>query len=393
MPHYPYLIVGGGIAADAAVRGIRQIDPDREIAILGSEPHPPYDRPPLSKELWKGGSLESIWRGTEALGVRLHLGRTATRLDPSGCEVHDDRGDRYTFDSLLLATGGTPRRIPGSPGEVIYFRTLEDYHRLRSAAERGGRFAVIGGGFIGSEIAAALRTNGLEVLMIFEEPAIAWRTLPPDLAHSLNRLYAARGIELWTGESVAAIEKQGDGLTIRTRSGRSAQVSGIVAGLGIEPNVGLARAAGLPVADGIQVDEALRAGHPHIYAAGDVAGIPSPALGRRLRVEHEDNANASGVHAGRAMAGEPAPYRHLAYFYSDLFDLSYEAVGELEPGSTQLLADWREPLREGVVYYLRGGRVRGVLLWNVRAKVRAARRIIEQEAPVRPDELIGRLVG
>jgi NADPH-dependent 2,4-dienoyl-CoA reductase/sulfur reductase-like enzyme len=167
-------------------------------------------------------------------------------------------------------------------------------------------------------------------------------------------------------------------------------VDGVVAGIGIEQNVALARAAGLEVGDGVVVDTLLRTSHPDIYAAGDVASFSNPALGTRMRVEHEDNANTMGRHAGRNMAGEQAPYDHLPFFYSDLFDLGYEAVGELD-ARLEIVADWKEPFREGVQYYLRDGRVRGVLLWNVWEQVDAARRLIAAPGPFRAEDLVGRL--
>lgn len=389
--HYPYLIIGGGIAADAAARGIRDLDAERPIGMIAAEPHPPYDRPPLSKELWKGGSIEKIWRGTEEFGVELHLGRAAQALDPLAREVRDDRGTIYSFDSLLLATGGTPRRLPRSAEEVVYFRTFDDYHRLREIAERAKRFAVIGAGFIGSEIAAALAQHGKEVVMLFEEEGIGGRIFPADLSHHLNEFYRSQGIELWVAEGVTSVRSRRGELVVTTRTGRGTVVDAIVAGLGIVPNTQLARAAGLPVADGIVVDEFLRTARPDIYAAGDVASFHNPLLGRRLRVEHEDNANSMGWQAGRAMAGEPAPYHHLPYFYSDFFDFSYEAVGELDGQRMTTVADWREPYREGVVYYLMEERVRGVLLWNVRARLTAARRLLEEPGPHRPEDLMGRL--
>ncbi len=163
MSHYPYLVVGGGMAADAAVRGIRELDSQAEIGLIGAEANPPYARPPLSKALWKGDPVESVWRKTsEVAGVELHLGRRVTSVDAHRKIVVDDRGASHTFDKLLLATGGTPRRLSSGGNDVIYFRTLDDYRKLRALAEQHKTFAVIGGGFIGSEIAAALTTSGLQ---------------------------------------------------------------------------------------------------------------------------------------------------------------------------------------------------------------------------------------
>src|SRR5206468_1153756 len=171
---------------------------------------------------------------------------------------------------------------------------------------------------------------------------------------------------------------------------REITVDNVVAGLGIQPNIDLAKSAGLKVTDGIVVDEFLRATHPDIYAAGDVAAFLNPALSKRIRVEHEDNANTMGRHAGRNMAGKSEPYNHLPFFYSDLFELGYEAVGELD-ARLETVADWKTPFREGVIYYLREGRVRGVLLWNVWGQVDAARQLIAEPGPFRPEDLKGKL--
>lgn len=163
-----------------------------------------------------------------------------------------------------------------------------------------------------------------------------------------------------------------------------------MAGIGTVPNTDLASAAGLSVENGIEVDERLRTSHPDVFAAGDVASFVAPALGKRIRVEHEDNAVTMGRAAGRSMAGDPSPYTHLPFFYSDLFEMGYEAVGELDPRG-ELVADWKEPLRKGVVYYLSAGRVRGVLLWNTWDQVDAARALIAQPGPFRAADLVGRL--
>jgi NADPH-dependent 2,4-dienoyl-CoA reductase/sulfur reductase-like enzyme len=395
MPNYKYLIVGGGMTSDAAVRGIREVDPTGGIGIVGAEIDPPYKRPPLSKGLWKGDLPESIWYGTESRGAKLHLGLTVRDLDLPNKRLVAGDGDVFTFDKLLLATGGTPRRFSFNDEKVVHYRTVADYRRLRAMAEQGRRFAVIGGGFIGSEIAAALAMNGKEVVMIFPGEAVCDRLLPKSLATFLNGYYRQKGVELLSGSSVIGMETVGERLAMKVRSVaspavREVQVDGVVAGIGIDPNVELARAAGLGVDNGILVDERLRTAHPDTYAAGDVASFYSPALGKRFRVEHEDNAKTMGRAAGRAMAGQPESYRHLPFFYSDLFDLGYEAVGELDP-RYEILTDWREPNRKGVVYYLREGKVRGVLLWNVWEKVEAARELIAEPGPFRPGDLKGRL--
>ena len=389
MAHYPYLILGGGMAADAAVRGIRELDAVRPIGLIGEETDPPYARPPLSKGLWKGDPLESVWRNTAEHGVDLLLGRRATALDLHGKKVTDNDGAEYTFEKLLIATGGTPRHLPFGGEETIYFRTLADFRRLHAMAEQGKSFAVIGGGFIGSEVAAALAMQGSKVTLLFPEDGIGARLFPADLARFLVGYYAQHGVEPLPGEKVTGLSRAGSQQVVETKSGRRITVDAVVAGIGIVPNTDLATQSGLEVDDGIIVDAGLRTSHPDVFAAGDVARFDAPSLGR-MRVEHEDNAVTMGHAAGRAMAGDPASYSHLPFFYSDLFELGYEAVGQMDPRG-EMVADWREPFRKGVVYYLRERRVRGILLWNTWDQVNAARSLIAEPGPLGSRELVGRL--
>ena len=396
MSNYTYLIVGGGMTAAAAVTGIREVDRQGTIGLIGAEPHPPYARPPLSKALWKGDPLDSIWRKLDRHGVSSHLGRTARSLDPKNRQIIDDEGTSYTYDKLLLATGCTPRRLPFGEGQIIYFRTVDDYQRLRGMAERGERFAVVGGGFIGSELAASLAINGKQVVMIFPDAGIGSRMYPPELVTFLNGIYRERGVDVLAGATVTGCELR-DGrpvLSVRDQAGgqREVTVDGVVAGIGTQPNVELAQVAGLAVDDGIRVDSSLRTSDPSIYAAGDVASFHDPSLNQWRRVEHADNANSMGGFAGVAMAGRTVAYDHLPFFYSDFFDLGYEAVGEVD-SRLQMVTDWTVPCREGVIYYLREGRVRGVLLWNIFGQVDAARRLIASTGSLRSVDLEGRLLG
>ena len=395
MPHFKYMIVGAGMTGDAAVTGIREVDPSGSIALIGDETDRPYNRPPLSKALWKGEPLDSVWRSAGDRGAELLLGRRIVALDPAARKATDDHGAGYTYEKLLLATGGAPRRLPFGGDHVVYLRTLADYRRLRALADERRRFAVIGGGFIGAEIAAGLAMNAREVTVVFPEEGLGGRVFPRDLGRNLNGYYQEKGVRVLAEHAVVGVTPRGEGVALEVRPAgggavREILVDGVVAGIGIRPNVDLAAAAGLEVGDGILVDELLRTSHPDVFAAGDVASFPSPALGKRVRVEHEDNANTMGQAAGRSMAGAAEPYRHLPFFYSDLFDLGYEAVGETD-ARLEVVADWKTPYREGVLYYLEDDRVRGVLLWNVWGQVDAARRLIAEGRAFRPADLKGRL--
>src|SRR5216684_2725694 len=294
-----YVIVGGSMTAHAAAQGIRELDSQGSITMIGAEPHAPYARPPLSKALWKGQPEDSVWF-PEVKGIQLLTARRVIKLDRKARRATDDRGDSHPYDKLLLATGGTPKRLPFGGDSVVYFRTLDDYRRLR----RGGKRAVvIGGGFIGSEIAAALSMDGRQVSMLFPEDGICARAFPKDLAAFVTGYYREKGVEVLTGDVPTAISESG---AVRSKSGRD-----------------------LP-ADLIVVDAQLRTSDPDILAAGDVARFRSEVLETETRVEHEDNANTMGRLAGQSMAGASVAWRHVPMFYSDLFDLGYEAVGEID---------------------------------------------------------------
>ena len=380
-----YLIVGGGMTGAEAAKAVRERDPEAVVTLVGSEPHSPYKRPPLTKKLWSGGEESSIWKGTEELGIELRLGRRIAALDLEASRAVDDQGEEYAYEKVLLATGGRPRRLGGGDQEVIYFRTLDDYRRLRGIAGDGKHVVVVGGGFIGTEIAAALTTNGCTVTMVVPEQWLNARLLPAGLGGFVTDYYRERGVEVLTGETVRSVE----GSVVTTGSGRALEADAVVAGLGILPETELAEASGLPVENGIVVDEYGRAdGRDDVFAAGDVANFPSPVLGKRFRVEHEDHANTHGKFVGANMAGANVPYDHVPFFYSDLFDLGYEAVGDVD-SRLATIETWEEPNRKGTIAYVDDdGRPRGFLLWNVWDKVDAARRLIAAGEPVGEGALV-----
>ncbi|MEX2161233.1 MAG: FAD-dependent oxidoreductase [Anaerolineales bacterium] len=392
MKHYKYIVIGGGMAGDSAVQGIREVDKEGAIALIGSENYPPYIRPPLTKALWTGKKkLDDIWRQTAKHKVDLYLNQRVTSVDARTKLVTDDKDVQYEYEKLLLATGGSPRKLAFGEGLIRYYRTLDDYQALREQADKGGSFAVIGGGFIGSELAAALAIDKAQVTIVFPGPGICANIFPPGLVDHLNEYFEAKGVQVWKGEQVTDVRPSGKGAEVHTKGGKKLEVDHVVAGIGIQPNVELAEQIGLTVDNGIQVGEDLQTSHADVYAAGDVANFSNGLLGGRVRVEHEDNTNTMGKVAGRNMAGHAQPYEHIPMFYSDLFDLGYEAAGLLN-SKYEMVEDWKEqPYKKGVVYYLDNGHLRGVLLWNVWDKVEAARDLIRSVGPKVGKDLVGKI--
>ena len=215
MASYRYLIVGGGMTGAAACKGIREHDSDGSIGLFAEESHDPYARPPLTKGLWKGKPEDSIWRGTPELGVEIHHETPITSLDLDSRTAADSAGTTHSFERILLATGGTPRRVEAWDDGVLYYRTLDHYHRLRDLASEGARVAVIGAGFIGSEIAAALTMNGCAVTMVFPGDAIGERIFPAELAAFVNGYYREKGVDVLAGETVAGVSRNGGSVSRR----------------------------------------------------------------------------------------------------------------------------------------------------------------------------------
>lgn len=385
MLSYPYVIIGGGLAGASAVEGIRELDREGEILLISGEKHLPYDRPPLSKKLWFGKKkVEDIFLHDQnfydAKGVTILSGETVLSLDPKGKTASTSGGKQYRFRKLLLATGGAPRTLPIPGGDlegISYYRTLDDYLRLRKESGEGKSAVVIGGGFIGSEMAAALAANKVRVTMIFPEAYLVNRVLPESLGRAIQDQYRAKGITVLNNERPVSFTKKAGRFVTRTGSGKEIESDILVVGIGLAPALDLPRKAGLQTADGIIVDEFLQASLPDIYAAGDIAFFPYQALGKQTRVEHWDNALNQGKWAGRNMAGARGSYTYLPYFFSDLFEFGYEAVGEVD-ARLDTFADWQKENDTGVIYYLRDGKVRGAMMCNLWDKVEAARVLIRK---------------
>jgi len=392
---YTHVIVGGGLAGASAVEGIREHDKDGRILMLSRENHPPYHRPPLSKDLWFGKKrMDELpvhpdgYYADQKVDVALR--REVADLDPDEHTLWDDRGTAYRYERLLLATGGRPKPLPveGADADTVhYYRYLEDYLFLRERAERAHRILIVGGGFIGSELAAALTHVGKSVIMIYPEDYPLRNVLPRPLGEFVADFYRDKGVETVSGDSVAMVQSRMGSIVVHTQNGVEVPVDLVVAGLGLRLHTELADAAGLEVDKGILVDEQLRTSNRDVFAAGDVAEFYCVPIGERMRVEHWDNAIMMGRCAGANMAGAERIYDHLPMFFSDLFELGWEAVGKVD-ARLDVVPVWKQEHREGILYYLEEGVVKGVLLWNVWERVDWARQLISAGGTLSREELV-----
>lgn len=396
---YDYAIIGAGVAAASAAAAIREKDADGSIAIIGREPDGPVYRPALSKDLWVDGeaSLEDNWLLDDGIGAVFLPSISVTAIDTAAHALTLSDASQVGYSRLLIATGAEPRTIdlPDS-ARVVYYRTAQDYRRLREFAKPGSSAVVVGGGYIGSELAAALSLNDVAVTLIVPGKQVLQQMFPTIVLDEIERALREHGVTLVTGARVTGGAVHGDSVTVTTEAGESYSGDVVVAGLGVVPNDQVTRQAGLEVGNGIVVDERLATSAPDVWAAGDVASYPDALLGVR-RVEHVDNAEHQGTTAGHNMAAAAAgkdeeTYTYTPIFWSDIYDFGYEAVGTLD-ASLEMVEDFTSDHSAGVVYYVDGGHVRGVLLWNVWDSTPKAKEVIEQSAQetLSAEQLKGRI--
>lgn len=365
-----YLLIGAGLAAHHAVRGIRERDPAGRIVMIGSEPELPYTRPHLSKGYLMGKRERAKVYVKPAefyaeLNVEVRTSRTVQALDARKCATLLEDGETVYFERALLATGGEPRRltIPGAelPG-VYYLRTLADADTIKQAMAAAGQAVVIGGGFIGAEVASALTQQGIETKLVFAEDSLLKRQVGPGASKFLTDYFENKGVQLIKNKQVQALIGRQHVAEVKIEDGWFVPAHMVVVGVGVTPRVALAESAGLKVEDGIVVNEYLRTSDPSIYAAGDIARYPDRRYGHSLRLEHWDNAIAMGKAAGLNMAGADQPFEHIPYFYSDLFDLDLQAWGDLYRWNAIIV---RRPQHNNPTYfYLHNDQLAGVLSIN-----------------------------
>lgn len=398
MSDFDYVIIGAGMAGAAAVEGIRREDPSGTIALIGAEPDPPYNRTTLSKGLWRepeSTTTSSIILPASTLpGVTSLPSTRVTGIDVDSHVVTCEDGRTLGYRRLVLTPGGHPRPAGiAASDRIIHFHDLSDYRAVRALADAGSHVVVVGGGFIGTEMAAVLAATPATVTFVFPGAHVDGHVAPAPIAEHLDRVYTDHGVTLVPRTRVAAVRETRGGVVVEYEDGGSVSADAVVLGLGQVPDTDLATAAGLEVDGGIVVDDHYRTSAPDVFAAGDAVVHADRVFGPRL-TPHEDAAVTGGRVAGRNAAGGDVAEDHVPFFYSDLFKDGYEALGRTDPDGHAVI-DWKEPGSAAVVYFLDDDSVlQGVLMWNVwgdedhDTKALAAR-LLEDRSPRMADDLVG----
>ena len=335
MTSVKYLLIGGGLSSAMAAKKIRELDPAGSILIVSAEAHLPYNRPPLSKEYMQGKKPEStiyvegreFW---DANRIGLVLGEAVERLDLPRKRAILARGEPVEFEKALLATGGRPRplTVPGADLPGVYtFRTVNDAISVSNHAGKGRRAVVIGGGFIGMELASSLTQRGLSVSLVHRGDQVWSKFMDWRLAAHFQSCCESRGVTFYLNSSATEIQGESTVTGVVLDSGHTIPCDLVVVAVGIDLDTHLAKDAGLAMGDGVIVDEHMRTSNPDVYAAGDIANFPDPYFGIRRRVEHWGQADYTGALAGANMAGHAERYDMLTYVFSDIFDLHLEMSG------------------------------------------------------------------
>jgi 3-phenylpropionate/trans-cinnamate dioxygenase ferredoxin reductase subunit len=400
-----FVVVGGGLAGAKSVEALRERGFEGRVVLLGGEAHLPYERPPLSKDYLKTGENlqdafvhDEQWYADHDIEVR--TGTVVASVDRSGKAVVTEAGERVGYDRLLLATGSSPRRLtlPGADLDgVLTLRTIEDSQAIRAALQPGRRVVLVGGGWIGLEVAAAAREAGAEVTVLESLDLPLVRVLGPKVAQVFAELHRERGVDLRTGVTVEAIEGDGSPTGVRLGDGEVVPADTVIVGIGAAPVVTLAEQAGLEVDNGILADEAGRTSDPDIFAVGDVANVHHPFLGRRIRVEHWANALNQPSWVAPAMLDQDGPEPELPYFFTDQYDLGMEYTGMADPEDEVVVRGDLET-REFIAFWTRDGRVTAgmnVNVWDVTEPIKAlirSRAQVDLQRLADPDVALGTLV-
>jgi 3-phenylpropionate/trans-cinnamate dioxygenase ferredoxin reductase component len=397
------VLVGGGLASAKTAQSLRKRGYDGQLTLLTAEAHRPYERPGLSKGYLTGAESrdalfvhDADWYRQQ--GVNLHTSTRVVALDRRRREVRTAAGDRFGYDSVLLATGAVPRRLEVPGGDldgVLYLRTIDDSDALRARLTSGSRVVIVGGGWIGLETAAAARGAGCTVTVVEPAPQPLLRALGTEMAIAFADLHREHGVRFRLGVSVEAFVRDGGGRVagVRLADGEVLHADTVIVGIGVVPADGLAREAGLEVSDGIVVGADLRTADPAVVAAGDVAAAYHPVLGRRLRFEHWANALRQAPVAAAALMGEPKSYERLPYVFSDQYDVSLEYVGApRDPGRARLVVRGSVPDRAFLAFWLDDGRVEAAMTVGVPDVVPALEALVKSPGPIDEQRLADQAV-
>jgi 3-phenylpropionate/trans-cinnamate dioxygenase ferredoxin reductase subunit len=387
-----FVIVGAGLAGAKAAEALRGSGFDGPISLIGAEEHLPYERPPLSKDYLAGKAdrdtvfvHDLTWYRQQ--GIDLRLGSPVTAIDRAARQVRLADGARLPFGKLLITTGSRPRQLAGATG-VHYLRTLDDSDRIKEILATGSHLAVIGGGWIGLEIAAAGRQAGLQVTVVESLELPLLRVLGREMGQVFADLHRSAGVDLRLGVRIEEIISTGSTATgVRLADGTRIGADAVVAGIGATPRTELAEQAGLEIGDGIVTSAALRTSDPDIFAAGDVASAFHPLLGHHVRVEHWANALKQPAVAAAAMLDEDTRYEELPYFYTDQYDLGMEYVGHVGSGYDQIVVRGDLEAREFIAFWLKDGRVQAGMNVNIWDVTDSIKNLIRSGHPVNADAL------
>jgi 3-phenylpropionate/trans-cinnamate dioxygenase ferredoxin reductase component len=380
------VIVGAGHVAASAAKALRRRGFAGPVVVLGDEPVGPYQRPHLSKERLASGGDAGLWLLDPAWcaenDVTLRTSTPVERVSAATGEVLLADGGSVSAAHVLLATGGRPRRIPGVDGDrVHHIRTLADSDRLRERLTAGRRIGVLGGGFLGTEVAAAARTRGADVVVFDRDPVLLARAMGLDIGTAVTDLHRQRGVDLRLGEPISAVRPRATGVDVHTTHGIET-VDDLVVCIGIEPNIDVAVRSGLVVSNGVEVDAQGRTSVPAVFAAGDVAAHDHPRYGR-VRVEHVDVAQQQAAAIAKTLAGKPATFADPHWFWSDQYDLNLQGLGlgGVRPGDEQVTRGDLSAL-DGTVFWLRDGVLVAAATVERGEDVSVARELIDLEVPV-----------
>lgn len=377
-----YVIVGGGLAGVSAIEGIRELDKSGAITMISAERELPYHRPPLSKGFLAGREgldvvrvHDAAWYRDQKARVRMGLLAKSVHIGKQGVTL--ESGERVEYDRLLIATGAAPRKlsVPGTDlTGISYLRTLQDAEALKRALKPGVRVVMVGGGFIGMEVAATARQLGAEVTLLEMAPVVYRAFASPDLSSFFQRVMESQGVAIRTSTRVERFLGTGGRLTaVQTEDGKQVPADLAIVGVGAEPNTGWLATSGFAIERGaIIVNVRLETPGKNVWAAGDVTRFPDPVTKQPRRLEHWDNAQAQGRHAGRNMAGAGETYTHQSAYFSDMFDLAINVLGETEGADAELKGETDPSRANFTVFYTRGPRLVGAVTVNLNSIDRAA---------------------